>query len=87
MYLPLVLNEALVNNVGVIDSTALPAYQTRADDTLDGWATEEVGASPATPLYLEHFPSGTGSAVPAPTLVNRLIVDSVIATQRRRLRR
>lgn len=86
MYVPCLLTEANVSDTGVIAAATRSAYQTLVDSLLDDWATGAVGAQPPVPLYLGHSVSGSG-VVPPPTLVTQLIVEPIIATQRRRLRR
>lgn len=82
MYIPNVLPETAVDNVGVIDSATVTAFQDVADELL----TQLTGdPGPSLPMVLLHNNSLTVD--PTPTPVTALVVDSLIATQRRRLRR
>lgn len=83
-FLPGVLNENAVNNIGVIEPGTVTVYQGYAtqfkDTLLQGGVTSQV----ACPMVILHN-AGVG-ATPPPTPVISLTVSSVIATQRRRLR-
>lgn len=82
MFIPNVLTEGAVDNVGVIATEELGTLQGNADDMLDTLADPPAG--PAIPMVLLHngfAPGGT-----TPTEVASLSVDAVISTQRRRLR-
>jgi hypothetical protein len=90
MYLPWVLAETSVSDVGVIDAATVVAYQTAAD----GWLTQiatAAGAVVATPMTLLHSDSAPGTQNPtppgAPNEVLSLIVDNLVGSQRRRLAR
>lgn len=87
MFVPGVLGEAAVGETGVITSGVVADLQDKADDFLDQCTTGGLAALPV-PLYLEHFPSTVSpGSEPPPTLVTSLVVDSLISTQRGRLRR
>lgn len=85
MFWPNLVAEGVVNNVGVIEAGAVAEFQTQANDLmtyLDGEG--DPPAEFATPMVLLH--NGEGPGTPAPTPVERLVVQNVISTQRRRLR-
>lgn len=83
-FLPGVLNEGAVNNIGVIDPGVVSAFQIQAtqmkNDMLLGGTPDGVKC----PMVILHN-AGAGTT-PPPTPVVSLSVSSVIATQRRRLR-
>lgn len=79
MYIPWVVDETSVDEVGAIDSTTLTAYQDRAINFAVNLTTND------TPMVLLHDADGS-TAPGSPNLVTTLIPDPVIATQRRRLR-
>lgn len=82
MYIPNVLPESSVDNVGVIDPATVTAFQ----DVADSFRLQLAGElSDGTPLVLLH--NIAVGVDPVPTPVDFLVVDSLIATQRRRLRR
>ena len=77
-FMPAVVAEGAVDNVGLISGDALGVYQGLATEHLEAQASEDV------PMVLLH---GTGSsAIIDPTPVVSLSCDNVISTQRRRLR-
>lgn len=83
-FVPNVLSESQVNNVGVIDGSVVTSFQEQADTLLEDFTTGVIGLSTPrtpTPMFILH-----NSATPDPTPVNRLTVQGVISTQRRRLR-
>lgn len=82
-FLPGIVSEANVDNVGRISGGAMTEYQSAADTQLVLLA-DPVGAPPSTPMVVLH--SSGNSAIIDPTPVVSLSVDSVISTQRRRLR-
>lgn len=86
MFLPGILDENEVNQVGVIASFSVSAFQVAAAAMLaDLTSGEQAGATPVpSPMYLLH--SEGGSTLPPPTIVTSLTADNVISTQRRRLR-
>ena len=73
------------NNVGTIDSATVTAYQSSFNDFLDDLATATGVTPPATGMVILH--NDVSLPVPDPTPVTSLAVRSVVATQRRRLRR
>lgn len=83
MFLPNYLDESAVNNVGVIDGGELTAIQAALDSF---WSdlTDSGGTQNAAPTLLHNagIPGGT-----TPSSITGFQLDSVIATQRRRLRR
>lgn len=82
MYIPGVM-ESEVSPTGVIDTTTVTGLQAAADDFYDRLTTGVDQA--ATPPVVLHRSEGIGEE-PAPTPITSFTVDSVIATQRRRLR-
>lgn len=84
MFVPNVLGDTSVNNVGVIDGAVLTDIQTFCNQ----WFTNlEDGFedTPPTPMVILHNSIGAG-VQPAPTPVTGLRAQGVISTQRRRLR-
>ncbi len=83
MYLPAgYLGEENVDHNGDVLQVLLNATQTRATGFLNA-----VKALPTvSEAVLFHSPSATGSPVPPPTPITSLVVQSKIATQRRRMR-
>ena len=73
-YWPFALNEAQVDEVGIIDGTTRSDHQELQDDFLSQLAANDI------PMYILH--TGAGS----PALVTSLGVQPKIGTQRRRLR-
>lgn len=71
---PAWISEGSVTNQGVIAAASVTTLQTRATATMD-----RLAASSQEPMVL-HSDGGAG------TLITNLIVDSLCATQRRRLR-
>lgn len=86
LFLPGVLQEAEVGDTGVLNTDFKTAMQTNANAVLTGLAAADPVSGATSPMVLLHGPNGTTGVTPAPTLVDALVVDSVIATQRRRLR-
>lgn len=84
VFIPLVLNEGDVSNVGVIDGTVRNNLQGDIDGVLEYLSSGGASTGPSIPMVLLHNPGAPGGTVP--TLVNALVVDPVISTQRRRLR-
>lgn len=82
MYFPGIA-EGNVDAAGVLTSTAITSHNDRAFAYLNLLADDVQ--TPA-PMVLLHSSPQLG-AVPPPTVVTAMIVDSRIATQRRRLRR
>lgn len=85
MYIPWVLQDAAVDDVGIIGGASLTTYQGDATAFLSDL---ELGTSGTydTPMVILHDTSGAG-AEPAPSVVTGLLVDSMVANQRRRLGR
>lgn len=79
-FLPGMLTEEGVNNIGVIDAGDRGSYQTHANTML---ATMNASLT-LLPMVILH--NSTPTPVPDPTPVTSLFVDNVISTQRRRLR-
>ncbi len=78
MYLPpFALNENAINQAGVIDPANVPGIQLNVTQWFD----------PSYPWYLLHEAPPVGGVETPPTPITAFVVDSVIATQRRRLRR
>jgi hypothetical protein len=84
-YIPWVLLDAAIDDVGNIDGGSLAVRQGDATAWLEDLEAGSSGTSP-TPMVILHDSSGAG-AEPGPTPVTGLNVDSLIATQRRRLGR
>lgn len=84
LYIPSILTETAVNPAGVIDGATVSGLQTSANSFLALLALPEtpLPSAPA-PMVLLH---NAYTPQPAPTPVQSLRVQSVIATQRRRLR-
>lgn len=84
MYVPWLLTDTEVDDVGNV----LPASRTNLQTAFNNFLTDLAAASPTgpfAPMYLLH--SDGGSTNPgSPNLVTALQVDSLVATQRRRLR-
>lgn len=68
--------EGQVNNIGVLDSSYVDGLQDLVDTMMTAMESELGGA----PYLLHTDPS------PAPTLIQSISVEQVVATQRRRLR-
>lgn len=81
-FVPNILSDGSVNNVGVIQTTDLAALQGLMD-TFYSWV---VVGDPAPPLPIVLLHNNTAPGDPPPTVVDRLLLNQVIATQRRRLR-
>lgn len=76
------INEAEVNQAGVCSTALLNLYSAR----LTAFLTGVRNSAKIADMVILHTLTGVGS-VPAPTVVTSLIPDTVIATQRRRLRK
>lgn len=85
MYIPWVTQEAGINDVGNLDGSTLSVRQADALEFFEQLASgfEDY---PPTPMVLLHDEPLVGSA-PAPTPVVGLVVDQLVANQRRRLGR
>jgi len=79
-YWPGMLTSAGVNEVGQLDGGLVDALQT----AFEAWFAAVGTGAEASPLMLLH--NDTGAGTPVPTVVTRLQVDSLLSTQRRRLR-
>jgi hypothetical protein len=73
-----------VDNTGVLNSSTLTTWATLFNNFLLALADTSHGA--ATPMVILHNRRKDGT-LPAPYVVTGLILDSIVATQRRRLRR
>lgn len=82
-FIPGILAESSVNDVGVIGSGTVTSFQGFADNMLTD-LTAGVGGNPSVPMYILH--NDTGPSTIAPTAVSSLSVSATISTQRRRLR-
>lgn len=84
MYVPWIVDEAQCDDVGQLAG----AYRTSLQAAFTNFLTDLAAAAPTgpnAPMYLLH--SSGGSTTPgAPNEVTSLTVDSLVATQRRRLR-
>lgn len=80
-FIPGMLTEEGVNNVGIIGSSDRGAYQ----GGIDSFFAELTTSTPALPMVILHNTGGV-SPIIDPTVVVSLTVDSTISTQRRRLR-
>ena len=78
MFVPAMLGENVVDNVGVITPAARTDFQTQFNNFY-----ADIIAAGVDPVILH---SEGLSTVPAPTPIDNFLVDGVIATQRRRLR-
>lgn len=84
IFLPGCLPEGSVSNVGVLTPATVTAWQARADQFMADLDLADPGVIDPPSMYIMH---GSGiSAIPEPTVVSSLTVQSVISTQRRRLR-
>lgn len=87
MYVPWAVNEASVNEVGGISTGTVSDFQDAADELLVQLGTASGEDGPC-PMFLLHVQSTEQVTPPGtPSLVNGLVVDSLVATQRRRLGR
>ena len=82
-FIPNILAESSVSEVGVIGAGTVANYQGFADLLLASLSPGDDGAF-NLPMMILH--NNTGPSTPAPTLVSKLSVSNVISTQRRRLR-
>lgn len=83
MYVPLIVREAQVDNVGVIDGTELADYQAAFNAWYNLLTDEDNIPGPLSPVILHT--AGAGFSGP-PTAIASFRCDNVIATQRKRLR-
>lgn len=86
LFMPGVLQEAEVSDMGIVSTALKAALQANANAALTGLATADPVTGATSPMVLLHGPNSVTGLTPAPTPVDALVVDSVIATQRRRLR-
>jgi hypothetical protein len=84
MYVPWIVADGEAGDTGNVDGTALAAFNTDAEDFRQVLSLG-TGIDAPAPMYILHDSSGAGPE-PVPSLVTSLVVDPVIATQRRRLR-
>jgi len=82
-YWPGFINEASVNEVGVITSGALGTLQTAFTDFFALMGSGNAGSTALTPVVILHD-EASPSTIPA--LVQAVSVDSVVGSQRRRIR-
>lgn len=82
-FLPGVLNEGSVDNVGRIGTSDFSPYRDSATEMFS-WL-QATGPLPNTPMVILHT-SGGPTPMIDPTPVTSLSTDQVISTQRRRLR-
>lgn len=84
MFVPGILPDGQVDNVGVIGTSVVNGLQVQFNNFLEDLRGEgEAGDEPIRPVILHNFKAG---APLDPTPITSLTVQSVIATQRRRLR-
>lgn len=87
LFIPWLLGEGSVDDVGLIAGATVTANQGRANDWLDAMNLDPG----ATPMVVLHSPSAEDvenpTATGAPNVVTSLVVDSLIGSQRRRLGR
>jgi hypothetical protein len=82
IYAPLsFVNEANITPAGSIATPQVSAAQASWTQFLGAMTTAGL------PMYLLHAPPLPPKDLPVPTLVSALVVETIIATQRRRLRR
>jgi hypothetical protein len=83
-YVPWIIADGEAGDVGNIDGTALAAFNVDAANFRNDLALG-TGIDSEAPMYILHDSSGSGTE-PAPSQVTALVVDPLVATQRRRLR-
>jgi hypothetical protein len=85
MYIPWASPTSDIGETGVVTSTRVTAAQS----AINAWRTAVIAA--AGPIVLLHRPSTPGTTHPStpgpPDEVSSLVVDPLVATQRRRLGR
>lgn len=86
MYVPYILLESDVSEVGAVATTRLADLQTTFSNLHADWMNTIGASAPATPPVLLHSEPQLG-LTPVPTPITAFAVDGRIATQRRRLRR
>lgn len=87
MYVPWAANELAVTDVGEITGATYTALQAAADGWLDDIQTGSGALTPVSEMVILHSEAAVTAGLPAPTPVVALVVDTFVATQRRRLRR
>jgi len=85
MYIPWIVQDAAVDEVGMIAGASLPTYQGDATAFFNDLAAGTTGDY-VTPMVILHDSSGAGPE-PSPSVVTGLTVDGMVANQRRRLGR
>lgn len=84
MYVPLILGESAVDNVGVIQASQVTALNTTLSTFMDILQNgAEPAGMPTPPVILHSDDTGTP---PPPTPITSMQVSPLLATQRRRLR-
>lgn len=84
MYVPWLLNDSEVDDVGNVTGTFVAAAQVAFNQFLEGLAAA-APAGPFAPMHILHSDGGSTSPG-SPNEVTSLVVDPLVATQRRRLR-
>lgn len=84
-FLPWILRDSSVDDVGNIGAVPLGTIQGVCDDWLEAHAAGGGGVGPVPVVILHSVGGSTAADVPAP--VDSVLVDNLIATQRRRLGR
>lgn len=84
-FIPWVLLDAAVDDVGQIDSGSLAVRQADADAWLASLTNNTIVTND-TPMYLLHDSRGAGTE-PAPSLITALTTPSLVAVQNRRIGR
>jgi hypothetical protein len=87
MYMPALAAKVDVTEVGAISSGPLADFQTAATNFYNLLDTGQSGLVIPTPMVILHAATSVSLGLPAPTPVTSLVVDPIVATQRRRLRR
>jgi hypothetical protein len=80
LFIPWAVADSNVDEAGIIVPATVVTMQTAVTSFLNGIITEGMN------MVLLHSPDKSGVTVP-PTTVSSLVVDGMIATQRRRLGR
>lgn len=86
LYLPSCLREAQVDNKGIIAALEVSGLQTPISSWLTRVANNTAPAGVDKDMVILHTVTPANPAL-TPTVVTSLVVDSLIATQRRRLRK
>jgi len=85
VFVPWVLQDASVDDVGQIESGSLAVRQADAITWLEN-LTDTGVVTNETPMYLLHDSRGSGTE-PGPSLVTALVVPSLVGVQNRRIGR